>query len=160
MSHIILDLDNCISDDEWRIDRINHHHPDRFVRYHEYQLLAGFDKFKDNELIDWECKIIISTARPEFYRSITHEWLKRNNINPIAIYMRPDQDYRPSAQLKASHLRHMMITRINDIECAYDDREDVVEMYRKFDVKAQLVKIHNNTKWGDEQEKQNEPDNR
>ena len=39
MSFIILDLDNCIADDQWRISRINWQHKDPMRRYHDYHSL-------------------------------------------------------------------------------------------------------------------------
>jgi hypothetical protein len=57
--------------------------------------------------------------------------------------MRGESDHRPSVVLKSWQLSMLMTScSISDIHCAYDDREDVVKMYRRVGINAEVVKIH------------------
>ena len=72
MSVIILDLDNCIADDSWRIPKINWAAEDPLNRYHDYHSLSGFDTAHNHDLyINTRCDIVIFTARPIMYRALT-----------------------------------------------------------------------------------------
>ena len=64
---IVFDMDNCISDDEWRISKINLEGRTPFERYHHYHSLAGFDRLQNRWLIESysEEEIVIITSRPE-----------------------------------------------------------------------------------------------
>lgn len=146
MSFIILDLDNTIADDEWRIPRIDWTEKDPFKRYHTYHSLSGFDEADNEELfVDPQHEIIILTARPVYYSSITMEWLKRKNIKPFALLMRNNDDHCTSVELKRKHISWLSrIHRIaaEQIHCAYDDRPDIVQMYKDLGLKAEVRSIH------------------
>ncbi len=148
MNVIILDLDNTIADDSWRISRINWQHENPERRYHDYHSLSAWDKPGNVELFSdlrSDQKIAIFTARPVAYRAITEEWLKRNGVPASILIMRNPEDVRHSKHLKRSHLHWLLAyydIRYEDIEAAYDDREDVVEMYREFGIKAEVKFIH------------------
>lgn len=146
MSSIILDLDNCIADDEWRISRINWQHENPFRRYHDYHMLSAFDEVGNTDLLDTEHDIIIFTARPVHYRSLTEEWLRRNGINVKYLLMRNDDDHCHSKDLKLSQLRWLCSeydVSPSDIVYACDDRHDVVKMYNEFGITAIVRAIHN-----------------
>lgn len=147
MGYIIFDLDNCISDDAWRIPKIDWHHDCPSERYHRYHLLSGFDELKNRQLLDqWSNHgVLISTARPKTYSAITQEWLKRSGVDPVAIFMRPTDDHAHSVDLKRRHLTALLSfldADISEILAAYDDRADVVSMYRDQGVPAVQVQIH------------------
>lgn len=145
MTYIILDLDNTIADDSWRIPRINWQHDDPFRRYHDYHQLSAFDKTGNEHLFkETENRIIIFTSRPVHYRSMTEEWLARKGINTDFLLMRNNSDHCKSVDLKEKMLNWLAEYGVDlkDIACAYDDRPDVVEMYLKRNIKADLVKIH------------------
>jgi hypothetical protein len=135
---IILDLDNCISDDGWRIQYIDWSTDDPDERYRKYHDGMKCDKFANAHLLDTSQSIIIFTSRPERYRSNTENWLAAHNIKFVELCMRPHDDHRPSLQLKASFLA----VNTRHITCAYDDRPDIVEMYRLNGIQAEVVKIH------------------
>ena len=121
---IILDLDNCIANDEWRIPAINWHKKDPTARYHDYHALAAFDTAYNHCL--WAGKrCAIFTARPIAFRAPTVEWLRRAGVQVEFILMRNDDDHRPSCDLKETQLKWLFDPLLygvhkHDIEMAYD----------------------------------------
>lgn len=146
MSVIILDLDNCIADDSWRIPYINWQAEDPINRYHDYHSLSGFDIAHNHDLyIGNKNDIVIFTARPIMYRALTEEWLKRHGIGHALLMMRDMEDHRPSTELKFQQLMALFNNtdlKAGDIVGAYDDRPDVVEMYQKFGIPAEVRFVH------------------
>ena len=146
MTYIILDLDNCIADDAWRIPRINWQKSNPIERYHEYHSLSAFDGVGNTDLFSGNHhKVIVFTARPVLYSFITFEWLKRNGIRAEHVVMRNNDDRRNSVDLKR-HMLHWLPEHYGvawqDVVAAYDDRPDVVEMYRKHHIPAFVRCIH------------------
>ena len=142
---IILDIDNCIADDAWRIPRINFQHADPDRRYHDYHALAPWDKRGNEALFLNREDIAIFTARPVAFFAPTAEWLQRNGVRWQHLLMRNAGDHRHSVELKAQQLRWLLVhydVEPQDIECAYDDREDVCAMYREAGLKAERRWIH------------------
>ena len=148
MKYVILDLDNVISDDAWRIPRIKQDEPDLFKKYHDYHLLAGFDNFKNQHLVNIiesrGHKIIISTGRSEHYRAITEKWLDVYCICPVKIYMRPEEDTRSSSEIKMAHYTKLILTSVSrhDIACVYDDNPNVITMYKLLGIPTQPISIN------------------
>ena len=142
---IILDLDNTIANDGWRIKKINWKQNDPFLRYHDYHSLSAFDAVGNADLFKNKHEIIVLTARPVFYRSITEEWLRRVGVDVMFLLMRNNGDHTHSRELKREQL-HSLFTHYGvkktDIFCAYDDREDVVQMYREEGIVSQRRWIH------------------
>lgn len=147
MSYIILDLDNCIADDEWRIPSIDWAQQDLNLRYNDYHALASFDEPGNHDL--WagrpEGSCVVITARPAMFRAPTLHWLKTHGVPVRHLLMRNDGEHTPSALMKAEKLDLLMLRygiRAFDIEAAYDDRADVVEMYRRSGLVAHVRCIH------------------
>lgn len=142
----IVDLDNCISKDDWRYKFILHQKSDMFARYKDYHLLAGFDEPRNLDLI-LDREIIVFTARPVYFRPITELWLEKHvarYANIAALLMRNDNDHRPSAVLKHAMLLQLKAfwgIELSEIQWAIDDREDVVEMYNRMGLAASVVAI-------------------
>lgn len=145
MSYVILDLDNCIADDAWRIPRINWSKKDPGARYHVYHSLAAFDRPGNEDLFSDGSEAIIFTARPALYRPATEEWLRRHNVPFKHLVMRNNNDHRKSVDLKREML-HWLPELYNiawsSVAAAYDDREDVVEMFRRNHINAHVRAIH------------------
>lgn len=136
---IILDIDNCIADDEWRIGLIERHNADLFERYHRYHSLAPWDKCRNwNLFLDKECAVL--TGRPELYRHATFEWLRRHSVLVLHLLMRANGDHRPAVKVKEEQLA-ILHPRFS-IECAYDDNVRIVEMYQRAGLKAIRQNIH------------------
>jgi hypothetical protein len=146
MSYIILDIDNTIANDAWRIPKIDWEHDDPFQRYHRYHSLSPFDEAGNHDLFeDTLHDIIILTARPVHYYAQTEEWLLRNGVDFSVLLMRDTGDHCHSRELKCRQLRSletMIGVEPKDIICAYDDRQDVVDMYRALGVNAVVRSIH------------------
>lgn len=144
MKYILLDLDGCISDDLWRQPFINKAHPDpneRWRRYHEHLI---YDAFKNQDLVfDHSYKIIVVTSRHELYRPMTHRWFARHDIRVEEMFMRADGDFRPSLTVKEELLDRLLCDISRDqIVCAYDDRPDIVDLYHRYDLHAEVRAIH------------------
>ncbi len=74
-------------------------------------------------------KMIIVTARPEEYKTITEQWLLWNGIEYDALYMRSSNDYRSDALVKSELLKKIQQTL--SISFVFDDRSSVVKMWRE-----------------------------
>lgn len=149
MEYIILDLDNCVSDDSWRIHMIDKKQADPDLRYRNYHRFMGQDQCRNRHLFtSFHGRVIVSTSRPDRYRGDTEAWLARNDIHATFLFMRAEDDHRPSADVKREHAMKILgwlnrdPEQKNTIHCAYDDREDVVEMYKMLGINAKRVLIH------------------
>lgn len=149
-AYALFDLDNCISDDAWRIPRIAWHeeNPDR--RYAAYHALAPFDEPRNLHWVRLAMRSgrhpLFSTARPETLRVQTAEWIRRHvGVERVLLFMRAEGDHRRSVELKREHLLRMREHGISPqrILQAADDRPDVVAMYREHGIPASVLSIHN-----------------
>lgn len=146
--HIIIDLDNCIANDAWRIPKINWQKSNPMERYHDYHSLSGFDKPGNLEIFveHRDAVVIVFTARPVLYHAITEEWLKRNRIPFDYLVMRNNADHRHSLELKETMLKWLPDAyniKLEWVVAAYDDRADVVEMYKSHGIDGRRREIHN-----------------
>jgi hypothetical protein len=153
----ICDIDNCISDDRSRIPLIDWHQTDlnkRYAAYHE-----AFERDFPHEP---SCEIVrrriqqgqtplYITGRPEAFRKGTIEWLQRHNLllidpgAPVCVMlMRPNGNTDGSVELKKHLLAGFRERRGKGvwIDHAYDDREDIVQMYRDSGLSASVLKCH------------------
>lgn len=147
MKFILLDLDNTIADDGWRIPYINWDVSDPFTRYHDYHCLSAFDTVGNKHIVNVEGTMqIIMTARPKMYERLTREWLARNGIKFGMLMMRPNDNFENSVKLKKGFLDSLVeIYKVDKSRMlAYDDRQDVIDMYGLNGVKAELISIHSN----------------
>lgn len=144
--YIVLDLDNTIFDDLHRYEKIDWQHPDNFWRFHPYHELAFKDECKNKHLfLEAKEEIIVITARPEYYRDTTNNSLKQHGITPRLMMMRQPDETRGSAVLKSELLDQALAwleAKPCDITCAYDDRQDVVDMYLAKGVRAERAFIN------------------
>lgn len=146
--HIIVDLDNCIANDAWRIPKINWQKSNPMDRYHDYHSLSGFDEVGNMDIFAEHPGAvgIVFTARPVLYHAVTQEWLKRKGVPFEYLVMRNNNDHRPSLELKRTMLKWMPDVYgipLEDIVAAYDDRPDVVEMYRTYGIMSHKRELHN-----------------
>lgn len=146
-NYIIVDLDNCIADDAWRIPRINWQKSDPMERYHDYHSLSGFDTLHNEDILitPRHERIVVLTARPVAYRAVTEEWLRRNEVSHWHLLMRNNHDHRSSLDLKRAMLvwlQELYGVPLRSVVAAYDDRTDIVEMFREHGLPAQVRSIH------------------
>lgn len=153
--YILLDLDNCVSDDNWRLDTINPMGLNSFDKYHKYHMLAPFDRCGNRHLFMGEGyqgplgnkeQIVVITGRPLIYHVPTAMWLNVHEIPATHLLMRPEDLEGVSAPaLKIELLtRFLSLTgeTFESVKIAYDDRQDVIDMYRTFGIKAERVFIN------------------
>lgn len=154
----IWDLDNCLSNDEWRIKYIDWRTDDPWARYRMYHTLCGSDKPGNIELFKHWLGLnaipVFCTARPEVTRSITQLWInshfgmlmRDHSINAISVYMRSNNDHRRSPEVKYDLVQQILRdNEVNEqaIAHAFDDHEDVINMYRlRFGFQATVTAIH------------------
>jgi hypothetical protein len=156
---ILVDLDNCLADDEWRIPYILWAKTNPFERYHQYHMLGAFDKAKNKEILKGQ-DVIVMTARPVHYAAATVEWLRRHHIEYRHLMMRNDRDHRPSHIVKQTMLQALLQNKEYEVELmaikmAYDDHLGIVEMYRSNGLKATQLKIHNVSAYAPPNSKEN-----
>ena len=143
----IVDLDNCISDDGWRIPKINWE-LEGDEKWDEYHANCDNDEPRNLEHLDRNLPIVIFTARPMKFLMKTMFWLYESaglNGRIFDMFMRPDNDHRPSVELKMAFLNDLMTKYViskDNILTAFDDREDVLTMYRSQGIRANRLKIH------------------
>jgi len=79
--------------------------------------------------IDDEIKIILLSGRQEEYRRQTEAWLRAHNIKYSDLHMRPTGDRRPDFVVKSQLFEQNIRGRYN-VEAVYDDRNQVVDLWR------------------------------
>jgi hypothetical protein len=149
MKWLILDMDNCISDDHWRQHEIQWGLKDLNKRYWNYNTLCSFDKYVKPDIDFSKYCIAIFTTRPNFCRAMTHEWCNRNKIGYAVLLMRDYKDHRPSAEVKKDMLLDLRKIRglsFKDIALAVDDRKDVLAVYQRFGIPTLQIKLNENHK--------------
>ena len=143
---IIVDLDNCIADDKWRHPLIRHDAASEFLKYHSYHMAIPGDPVANREILKQFLGsiVVFSTSRPVTYHWLTKGWLDYHNFPYADIYMRPKDDYTSTSveikrnNLRAIRMRHPLV----EIKMAYDDRPDVIEMYKAEGVPTTHLYIH------------------
>ena len=134
---VIYDLDSCVSDDRWRLHLL----PD----YDTYHFFCPNDAPANKEI--WpknldEFAPIIITARPEKFRVFTEKWLKEHGFLYVEMYMRDNDDLRSSPDLKRSAVKKLLDEYYDPkILMAYDDRDDVLAMYKTLGINTRKVEI-------------------
>lgn len=74
--------------------------------------------------------IAILSGRGEETRAATESWLREMGVEYDKLIMRPVQDYTPDDVLKQGWLNAEFPNR-DQIICVFDDRDKVVEMWRR-----------------------------
>lgn len=139
---IIVDLDNCIADDRWRQHLIRWEQPQGFRRYHDYHMAIPGDQPENLSILAGQ-QTILFTSRPQRYEWLTREWLSRHGIKYNALYMRSERDWRPSPETKRDMLKSLgLLMPLSKIVMAYDDRDDVLAMYRGEGLPTTRMAIH------------------
>lgn len=147
--YAIFDLDNCISDDGWRHKHIDWFCANLDARYKKYHELSPFDRAANMGRVDAHIQqrhgIIVFTARPVSMHNATMHWLNMFGVQPKALIMRNHGDHTPSVHLKRKMLGMLTLydVELDRVVHAYDDRQDIVNMYADAGIAASLLKIHN-----------------
>jgi uncharacterized HAD superfamily protein len=73
--------------------------------------------------------IVLVSGRPEDYRLLTEEWLKKHKIPYQQLYMRSSGDFREDDIVKQEILNQHL--NKEEIKLVIDDRPRVIRMWRK-----------------------------
>jgi hypothetical protein len=147
---VLLDLDNCVSDDGWRIPMIDWQQRGD-ARYHRYHSLSAWDKPGNWYLTDMTryptgSRLVIVTARPNIYRHTTEHWLISHHCAADRLIMRPDGNHKPSVDVKRAQVQSLLFEEglsVEEIWAAYDDHSEIIDMYRDIGIRhATQCKIH------------------
>jgi len=147
----IFDLDGCLFDDEHRLPLINMslEGDARYEAYHADQhvdlvLEAGVSYLK--KAAEQNLLVVFLTARPIKYFEVTLSKLGRHFHKLLdgrfPLHMRPDGDKRTSVEFKRSKVREIIAKAKDEgreVVVAFDDRQDVVDMYREEGVPAWVL---------------------
>lgn len=165
---IIIDIDNCISDDKWRMQHVSHAIEDLDERYYTYNISCHNDQpcMKNiNQLallVAMGAYPVFITARPEMVRAETLQWLRVNipfDFDGICdLMMRPPNDKRPSPELKPALLQDWINANFTEhspehkvpysyfnkdwVLCCFDDRQDVLDAYAAQGYRVQHMAVH------------------
>jgi hypothetical protein len=83
-------------------------------------------------MLSKSCRIVCITGRPERWRQLTNSWLMRYGVKVHELWMRPNDDRRPSPQLKIDLMKKMTEqVLLSEIIVAVDDRADVIKAYQE-----------------------------
>lgn len=75
-------------------------------------------------------QLFIVSGRGEEHRKVTEIWLTSNSIPFDSLLMRPRNDFRPDVEIKQEILNQLR-SEGKEISFVVDDRNSVVEMWRK-----------------------------
>lgn len=85
---------------------------------------------------DYRYIIFLVTARSEICRPGTIEWLDKHKINEYhGLIMRDNKDFRPDHEVKLDVLTKLRNDGY-DVKFAFEDRDQVVQMYRNNGVRC------------------------
>jgi hypothetical protein len=82
--------------------------------------------------------VIVMSGRDESCREQTEEWLELHEIVYDELFMRPEKDMRPDNIVKAE-LFDTYVRDNYDVQFVLDDRDQVVEMWRRMGLKTLQV---------------------
>lgn len=142
---ILCDVDNVISDDNWRVPFIAWHRVGVHERFHDYHIASPLDAVVNLHLLTaGRPRVYLLTAMPEEYAPLRERWLAQNRIRYERILYRANSDHRHSVDLKRAMVRQLRDEGVPLWECvaAYDDRRPVVEMFRQEGLPGVHVQIH------------------
>lgn len=134
MKTVIFDIDGTLAIIEHRREKLKNglrkDWDSFFMAMEEDQLNIPIKEIYDLFYDSKKYKIVIVSGRPERYREITKSWLRSHDIFYDNLYMRKDGDRRSDVEVKQDILTHL-VSGGYDIVFSIDDRDSVVEMWRK-----------------------------
>lgn len=77
-----------------------------------------------------DLKVILLSGRDSICREQTEQWLEANGLMGLELYMRPKGDMRKDSIVK-KELYYKYIAPFHDVTAVFDDRNQVVDMWRK-----------------------------
>lgn len=139
MSYVIVDIDGTCSDPTHRL----HHIAGKPKNWDAFHDEVGDDAVHgDICKIVWalaKCaQIVYMSGRMERCRHDTLRWLAKHGFPLAELHMRMDGDYRPDYVVK-SELADALGFSKDTVLCAIDDRQQVVDMWRKRGIRCLQV---------------------
>lgn len=134
---VIFDLDNTLAD----IKDEEAHHKKRHESFAKEAENAPEIKKNVKKLHKEQKKndIVILTARSAHYEPETKDWLKKHDINPDRLVMRPADDTKDSDKKVKKKLLKKDVSRQFNVKKAYDDKEKNIKMFEKQGIKGKKV---------------------
>lgn len=123
---VLIDIDGVIAHADWRLPFINTEGWDKFFEEarNDHPIVEMVTLV--NCLATFGLNPVGVTTRPQKFSSMTVKWLFEKGVKLVDIMFRPDNDFRPAAELKL-----LMIERIQSrVLFAIDDDDKVCEAYR------------------------------
>lgn len=129
---VVIDLDGTLCDDRHR------EHLTKAGRWDDFHARCVEDQAWPDvkaviNAVNETINTVAITGRNERYRKVTMDWLLAQGVSIDTLHMRPDDDYRPSVELKTD----LLLDHFGTIEKAresilfiLEDRNDVVEAWR------------------------------
>lgn len=143
---ILCDIDNCISEDLWRVSFIRWHLPDPDLRFRDYHQASPLDSAYNLELLRDrpKARVFFLTAMPEEYGGLRERWLQQWHVPYERVLYRPRNNHLSSVELKRGMVRQLRDEGLPLWECiaAYDDRPEIVAMYQQEGLPGVHVAIH------------------
>lgn len=84
-------------------------------------------------------EIVVVSGRPDDYRTMTEEWLRRHDVHWDEMHMRRSGDHRPDHIVKREILDRLLASG-KRITLVIDDRPSVCEMWRAAGLNVHQVK--------------------
>lgn len=119
------------------------------LRKDVYNILMGLVNYHD-------CEIWIVTGRADLVKKETIAWLEEHSVPYDKLIMRKYGDYTHDVTLKRSWLYDGTLPAKDRIVCCFDDRQRVVDMWRKEGLSCLQVDVWEEIDWGADFEKPEE----
>lgn len=131
MKTVIFDIDGTLANIEHRTHYVRNGNHDWDKFYSEIEFDAPRPEVIRLTQWYWDngYHVILCSGRPEHTREATVTWLHDNHVVYEELHMRLDNDYRADYIVKKEMLDYI-VGQGFDIEVVYDDREQVVDMWR------------------------------
>jgi hypothetical protein len=126
----VVDLDGVVADVRHRL----HHVAGRSKDWPAFFAAAGEDPLLDEgartvHALAEGYSIVYLSGRPERLRSTTEQWLRRHDLPPGPLVLRPDRDFRPARRYKLEALATLAESRT--LALLVDDDPRVLEDARQ-----------------------------
>jgi hypothetical protein len=137
---VIIDIDNtlCISNERFTLATKPNGKIDWDIAHKEelikndkpnYPMIDLAKKYKKDGF-----QIIVLTGRPESVKNVTDEWLKKYGVDYDKLYMRNWENNFLKAPIYKKKIYETEIK--NDVFCAYDDEEEIIQMWNSLGITA------------------------
>jgi hypothetical protein len=144
----IFNLDGCVSDDRWRRSMVPHDAEKAvdFAEYHarcyEDEPMAYGAAILANHIANGDFIVFLS-GRPGQVGEESVKWIaEKFKLKPgddFTLFLRGDKDERPTVNIKSDFVDFLMKSGNKTIVAAYDNRRDVVLMYREKGIEATIL---------------------